>query len=101
MENRLHPLEIHGFEWHQNKQGVGLVFGLGVEVCGFWVEEAHGGLVPHVTLITMHWRIVQSGEERVRQTSHRQACEHFMAASHYFMCSASKSGSDYSLLLYT
>lgn len=62
-QDGLNPVEVHRLESYQDKECVWVVLHFGVEVGGFRVEEAHGGLGAHVTLIASHRGVVQSGRQ--------------------------------------
>lgn len=54
-------MEVHCLESYQDQERVWVVFYFGVEVGRLRVEETYGGLGAHVSLVTSHGSIVQSG----------------------------------------
>lgn len=54
-------MKVHCLESYQDQECVWVVFHFGVEVGRLRVEETDGGLGAHVSLVTGHRSIVQSG----------------------------------------
>lgn len=60
-QDGLNPVEVHRLESYQDQERVWVVFYFRVEVGRLRIEETYGGLGAHISLITGHRSIVQSG----------------------------------------